>query len=194
MAMPQDVLSSQVIQAAFEPPRTDTKLNLEDYDYGPVAVGDASEGLRVRVWRGFVDGNNIKVEAPGVPAATIFTYSAVTELAFTFDQNGRPFFAFVSAGAAFIRWYDSTIEDFTITALPAGAANPRCQLDDKRFSQTNSSDILLIYVRAGNLCMRRQRDRYTIEYVLANSLPSGRLVQVGMNVVNRFQCMYQPGY
>lgn len=193
MALPQDVLSSQVVYAPFEAPRSEVKLPLEDYDYGGVALSDASQGLKAKVWRGFVDGNDVKFEAPGVSASVIFTEPGITDLAITFDQNGRPFVAYMVGAVAKFRWYDALAAGYSVTTLPAGSKDPRCQLDDKRYSQAQTSDIILAYVRLGTLYTRKQRDRYLIEYAMATGLPAGKLVQVGMNIGNRFQFYVQPG-
>lgn len=189
MALPQNVLSTSNSVLQFEAPRDIAKLPLEDWDKGGVAVGDASQGLRVYDWRCFMDGNDVRVEVPGVVSpSTVISQANIAELAFTWDRAMRPFLAWqLENGTCQYRWYDPLVSDFVISDLPSGSKNPRCQLDDKRVSQSAASDIILAYMNSGELRYRQQRDRYTVERVLKTDLGTKSLVQIGMSRANRFQ-------
>src|SRR5690606_9335710 len=103
----------------------------------------------------------------------------------------QPFLCWRRAdGSAAFRWFDPTLAAFDVVELPAGTTSPRCVLDDKRHVSgtiAGASDIILAYIRGGALYYRQQRDRFLIEYELANGLHGAELDQIGMNTHNRLQ-------
>ncbi len=186
--LPDHVLSTESIPAQFRFPRNIPKRPLISYEYGGVALNDASRGMRVRVWKGeYLDGQ-LFVSADGVAPVAVLSVPNLTDFDFTFDQNMRLAIAYelVGGGSRFY-WYDSTIVSYTTLVLADGTITPRCAIDDNRDYQTSRSDIILAYVRASTLYFREQRDRYTIERSLTNEAGPGGLIQIGMNRVWRFQ-------
>lgn len=185
--LPQHVLSTQSFPAQFRYPRNIPKRMLEQYEYGGIALNDPSQGMRVRVWKGEYVDDNVVVSAEGVPPVSVLNLANVADFDFTFDQNMRVAIAYelVGGGSRFY-WYDTVVSDYVTLDL-GSAITPRCAIDDNRDMQTQISDIILAYVRAGHLYFREQRDRYTIEYELSDQAGPGGIVQVGMNRVWRFQ-------
>jgi len=190
-----EFVSSLLIAGHFLAPDDQTSQNLLDFEWGGIGLSDPSAGLRYQFWtlQYFSDTGDFVLSAPNTPATVVITLPDVTEVSLAFDQNMRPFFAYVQADVAKFYWWDTNIAAFTHTTLPADSLTPRCCLDDKRETQTNSSDIILCYVYNGDLKMRRQRDRYTIEYTVkspfnhpVSGLPA-TLKRVGMNEFNRLQ-------
>lgn len=189
------LLSSLLVSDHFlEPDDRDTALLL-DYESGPIALNNTSEGLFYQAWtcRYFPDTNEFVVEAPNTAQTVVHTAPDVSELSFTFDQNANPFITYVEDGDAKFWWWDTAQGDYAISALPANTLTPRCTHDDKRQSQSGSSDILLCYVTNGALLMRQERDRYTIQYTLQDpflhpvyDLPAV-IKRFGMNKKNRVQ-------
>ena len=164
------------------------------WELAGIALNDASQGLSVQLWRGFLthdldtDIDTVAVSAPTVPLTTLFTGSDITEIDIAFDQNMNPFVAYMQAGVPKIYWYDPTLGEMTHTSLPAGCYDLRCTLDEKRLFNIAESDIMLLYMRAGVLYYRMQRDRYEDEYVLdADAGLEARLLYVVMNVESRLQ-------
>jgi hypothetical protein len=192
--IPEQRLSSVIKYADFYPPDDiDPPNSLTDYEMGGRALNDPSAGLRDRVWTAVADeGGAVRVSAAGVFETLVFTAPGITELSLAFDQNMRPFFAYVQDGQAKFRWYDTVLGANRITNLAAGDRWPRCTMDDKRLSATqqNMSDVILTYVRDGDLYYRQQRDRYENEYLLHEGVP-GRLLRVGMNKINRLQFLFE---
>lgn len=195
MAIPGDRLSSLVIAGHFLSPDNLESFALLDYELGGIGLNDTSEGMRYQTWlaRYFADTGDFVLSADNVPATIVHTVAGVTEFSFTFDQNMQPFITYVEAGVAKFWWWNTDIQAYDISNLPAGSLTPKCCLDDKRESQTTSSDIILCYVHAGALKERNQRDRFTAEFILDNpflhpkfELPA-ILKKVGMNDVNRLQ-------
>lgn len=157
-----------------------------DHEDGPIALSDPSEGLFYQIWTGQIYGGGVFLFSDLVERQDILSALNITEMSFTFDQNGRPTVAYVQYGIAKIWWYDSTIESYATTEIGSGVLSPKVILDDKRQTQTNSSDIILGYIKNENLYYRQQRDRFGTEYLLATDVV-GRLQKIGMGNNLRLQ-------
>lgn len=181
--MPDDELSSTPFPSSFTQPVKVAKE--EDWEFGGVAIGDASQGLLVQLWHCTIEGGAVYVEAPSVAKTKLFDAPGVTDVALAFDQNMNPVVAYVQDGAAKYWWYDPALEAMTFSDLP-GATTPRCTLDDKRAFNASGSDVILAYLKGRDLYFRKQRDRYTVEYLLATNVGSG-LSTVAMGTNNRLQ-------
>lgn len=187
--MPGNVLSTEPINAAFSGARALAVTGLIDYEDGGIAIQDPSEGSQYQRWRGRLLGSDIILDAPEVEPFSVYSGEGITEFSFTFDQNMRPAVAFVQDGVAKLWWFDSVPGQQVITEYP-GAVTPRVILDDKRFTQTSNSDVILGYVRDGALYYRQQRDRFTIERLL-DAGPHVGLVKIGFNVQLRLQYLME---
>lgn len=189
--IPLQKLSSTAVAAEFlEPDDIETPSSLVDYELGGVGLNDSSQGLKVRTWRLRLVGNDVRINADGVPETTLFTRSGITELSLAFDQNMRPYVAFVQNGQSVLRWYDTLAQQQVFLDLAAGTVTPRVCLDDKRPLQVGASDVILAYVLNGNLYFRAQRDRFEVEYLLQEDV-GGRLIRVGMNRKYRLQFLLE---
>lgn len=189
--LPDHVLSTQPHPAQFRYPRNIPRQPLISYEYGGIALNDASQGLRRRVWKAeYIEGEFI-VSAEGVAPVVVLAVNNVDSFDFTFDQNMRVAIAYETAvggtgtGARFY-WFDNTLGGYTTLELGSDAYHPRCALDDNRDYEIGVSDIILAYMRDGSLYFREQRDRYLDEYLLLENAGAG-LIQIGMNNVWRFQ-------
>lgn len=192
MSLPDNVLSTTPVPAPFLVPDDVVRASLlEDFERGGVNLSNPEDGLVVQTWRGFVDGSTVKFESPTWPPSTVLTDAGITELSMSFDQNMRPMVAYMVGSTAKLYWYDSLIEAHTTTTLAAGITSPTLTHDDKRDGRTGASDVLLLYILGGQLRYRQQRDRFTVERVLA-TVPAGttRLRRVGMNTQLRVQIEY----
>jgi hypothetical protein len=152
---------------------------------GGVALNDPSQGLQVKEWTLYLVGDDVTISAEGVAPTVLFSGANITELSLAFDQNMQPVVAYVQAEQARLYWFDSSIPGYTSTVI-AGAITPRVALDEKRPLLVLSSDVILGYIRAGNLYFRAQRDRYLIEYLLKSDV-NATLVTVGMTTNYRFK-------
>lgn len=194
MALPNNALSTAPVPAALLTP--DDRLRssllpatlLEDYDYGGVAVNDASQGVLVQPWRAYLSGSTIYYvpEAGGTPTS-VLTDTDITELSFAFTQGMKITVAYVAAGTTKLYWYNPATLNFTTTTF-AGVASPFLTLDDKRPQALTTADVLFFYVRSGVLYYRQQRDSYATERSLF-TLPVGvtRIVNAGMGENYRVQ-------
>lgn len=195
--IPQHSISSVILPEPFLPPGDLPVLPTFDYELGGIGLSDPSQGLMVQTWKveivdlGNGTGNAVISSTTQAPLV-LFNLPDLTEISLAFDQNMKPFVAYVSQGNAGFWWYDATLPGTRFTALPIGAITPRCTLDDKRGTviSLGLSDIIICYILNGNLYFRAQRDRYTIEYVLYTSFPtvgSPKINKVCMNLQYRLQ-------
>ena len=190
--LPDGVVSSQAIVANTVDPVKQPGDFFVDWERGGVALNDPSEGLLAKLWKLEVVKNesgtqDVQVSAPGTATTILFSGSDISEASLAFDQNMRPFVAYVQGGLAKIYWYDTAIPGQTTTVLSSDVKTPKCTTDEKRPWHLDISDIVLAYIRAGNLCVRYQRERYQNEHVLKAVGATAELVSVGLNKAGRLQ-------
>ena len=172
MSLPSNALSSPTYPADFLDPDSVVRNDpLIDYERGGVGLNDPSQGLLIRNWRARLVGSDVKVCAdPFDPLTEVIVYSAagITELSLAFDQNMRPSLAYLQGDVCKLYWFDSFAAAAVTTTIASGVSSVFMTLDDKRAvsSQVNANDMLLIYLKGPQLCMRQQRDRFATEYVL----------------------------
>lgn len=187
---PQHVLSTTPILGTLLLPNKQPSEVVSN-EWGGVNLNDPSQGLFLKVWTCILVGDDVVLSAPGSPTTVVFSRPNLSEVSLAFDQNMRPFIAFVQTGQSKFYWFDSLIQDFRFTDLPSGSTTPRCTLDDHRQAELSTSDIVLVYIHDGNLCLREQRDRFLIEYILYEdlnlTLQNPRIESICMNSVNRVQ-------
>ena len=195
MALPDNRISDPSVEGDWilAEVRMSSISDILDFEDGGIAINNPSEGLLFQVWRGRLVGGitvpQIILDVPSNPGAgetIIYAASNITEFSFTFDRNMAPVIVFIQDNEAKIRWYDSAEEDYVIDNIGPGIHSPRAFHDDKRSMQTESSDVLISYLRYGNLYYRQQRDRYTVEYLLAENI-GGTILRVGMTDKMRVQ-------
>ena len=166
MAAPENRLSIEPVISNILDPDSRNRGQNEDFEAGPVAVTDTSEGLFHQAWHLTFAGGifTITPETTGTPV-DVLTGQDSTQCSLAFDQNARPSIAWITTGGqAKLYWYDTTQSDFVITDLPAGIRGVMLCLDDKRVMQTGASDILLWFTVLNgsqyDLYQARQRDRF----------------------------------
>lgn len=194
--MPDGVLSTIPRPSRFVGARSLGVTKTIDYEDGGIAIRDPSRGLNYQRWRARLfnagDADSyVVLDAREVPETVVLEVPHIEEFSFTFDQNMQPTIAYVVAGNAYFRWYDTTISEFTTADLGA-AKTPRVLYDDKRLVGSQGyqvSDVLLGYVRDNNLYMRVQRDRYEVEYLLASNV--NPLIKIGFTRGLRVQFMHE---
>lgn len=195
--IPENRLSTTVIYNTLMMPDPQPS-DLVSRQMGGVALNDPTQGLWIKPWtcdtvssEDPLEPDLIRVFADDVPPETVLTDFAVTQVSLAFDQNMRPTIAFVANGVPKLYWYDSALEQPVVTTLASGVISPRVTLDDHRRLQDSASDIILTYIRDGNLYFCMQRDRYTIEYLLKADInleiKDPYIISVAMNNSYRLQ-------
>ena len=185
--LPEGRLSSQNVPAlSILGGRSLTGSLKQDFEDGPIELNDPSAGLYYQIWQALAHDGGVRLYDAQEVGTDVLTALNITEMSFTFDQNGRPSICFTQYGQTKIYWFDSSLGGVTTTTIGAGIGSPKVILDDKRQRQTNSSDIIMGYIKNSQLCYRQQRDRFLIEYVLATGVV-GRLIKIGMGNNLRLQ-------
>lgn len=195
MALPENRLSIEPARAPFIGARAFPTSKIVDYEDGGVGIQDVSEGLLFQRWRALLfnpgqSDSYVQLDAPSVTPFALVSLPGLTEISISFDQLMQPTLAYVQDGIAYLRWYDSAAAEYVTDTIGAGIITPRVSLDDKRYIASNgyqSSDVILAYVKGGNLYYRQQRDRYTIERLLKTGVKP--LIKIGFNRGLRFQFM-----
>lgn len=179
--IPENRLSTTNVPAGLLVPinRNDA---LTDFEFAGVGLQNPSQGLNVQLWRlryNEVTGEFL-LSAPNYPETVQFVRANVSYVSLSFDSNMNPFIGFTENGVSKFWWYDTVLQAqvFDETTI-ATSSSPYATLDDRRQSQSAARDVLLFYVRGGDLYYRQQRDRYTIERSLKTGV-IGEVLLAGM--------------
>jgi len=192
MSLPDNILSSEYITAPFDIAQKNGKLAWRVR--GALGLQDSTYGLEFQEWLGVAtrttrseteikitpskDGEEINITIPESP---------IDQFSFAFDQNMLLVVAYVACGQAKFRWYDTDNSQYVLEELDPSITSIVCAIDDNRQFNIVNSDIILAYIKGGDLCMRVQRDRYVVEYTLTTGLVSKKLTNIGMSDQLRFQ-------
>ena len=186
MPLPEPLLIDEGVTTPFLYPRSKSYPLTESWENGGAALNDPSEELTKYVWQAFTDGTTITVKRNDLATShVILMDSNITEIDLTFDQNMRPCISYVANGISKLYWYDTQQAKQVIDGYPS-IRNPRVSLDDKRRFNVANSDIIFAYQKGDTLCYRVQRERFTIEHVLATNPKKRLLWRIGMGRNNRF--------
>jgi len=184
--MPDNSLSTEPVVTDYLYPDNLVNSADRDYEMGGIAIEDASQGLLYQPWTFWsTDGGPIYCGPLSGGSEMLIDVSGVTSVSGTFDRNMRPAVAYAIGDTGYLWWFDATVNEMTTTTFP-GISEIRVTHDDKRPTADFRSDVLVAYTRDGNLYYRQQRDRYTIERLLAENLV-GQLRNMGMTTALRIQ-------
>ena len=183
---PEPLLIDGGVTTPFLYPRSKNYPLTESWDNGGVALSDPSEDLTKYVWQAWTDGTTITVKRSDLDVYHVVLMDTnITEVDLTFDQNMRPCIAYVANGISKLYWYDTQQAKQVIDEYPV-IMNPRVSLDEKRRFNVANSDIIFAYQKGDTLCYRVQRERFTVERVLATNTKKRLLWRIGMGRNNRF--------
>jgi len=177
MAIIEDRLSTTLVTNSYLYPDSKERHINTDFENGPIAITDLSEGIQYQSWAlTIVSGNfTLTPETTGSPVIILSGQDSI-RCSFAFDKNGRPNIFWTDSGnLSHFYWYDTVAADFVITDYP-DVFSGMLSLDDKRVMESDVSDIILWYTRLVgpqyNLYHRKQRDRYGIEHLMKeNTFP-----------------------
>jgi hypothetical protein len=196
MAILDDRLSTEPVPDTYIPPNGDVSHPLEWHEGGPIAINDTSSGLIFQGWTMTYSDPDFTVtpDTVGLPVV-VHSVAGVTQLSFCFDQNGRVTISYTESDIAYLYWFDTLEGDFVTDPVAAGAISPALTLDDKRTTQTQSSDMLLFYTKqeidlSYTLYYRQQRDRFDDERELKTGVRPN-IANLGMHQGLRVQVTMQ---
>lgn len=192
--MPDNKLASVANPSAFINAGALESSRVKDYEDGPVAIQDPSQGSMHQVWKAEIIGSTVYLSAPNQDTSELVTGIAVSDISIAFNQNAYFYYVWVDQGVTRLRWFDPTAGEYVITSFGTEMRTPKLTLDDKRSSQTGRSDVILAYIRTSDnkLCHRLQRDRFLIERVLADG-PFVSIEKMYFNATNALQFLLTPG-
>ncbi len=179
-----DFSTGSVLETSFLR-RPDAVVPLTAFTFGPRAKGDPSEGLLIRGWYARADNAAGKVYLAGAreeprlgwqPEVELFSFAgdAIDELDVTTDQNGNFVVVAERAGHVWIYYFKPLAGAYVFEDFGVGR-NPRCILDDPR--HPDFSDILVFYVRAGEIQVRTQSDLYATEASTGELLTDNQYIE-----------------
>ena len=187
--LPGNTLASVHEYSEWKHPYPLTDEVTKAYEWGGIDITDTSQGFAAALWvLQYISGELHlgKVNTPLVPVLTVG--AGVVKVALAFDANMRPAYAWqIGEDTCVLRYYDTALADFTEITF-TGIYSPCLTLDDSRTQSSSISDIIFAYLKGNQLCYRQQRDRFLIEYVLAE-VTQHFLMRVGMNKSHRLQFM-----
>jgi hypothetical protein len=202
MAIIEDRLSTQVVQSPWIYPDDANRQLDEDYEIGPIALEDTSEGLQYQSWYLSYDSVagefTVTPETVGSPQVVLTGVFNATQCSLAFDNNGHVNIAYsLLNGQTALYWYDTLIAGWTTTTLPSAVFCPTLTLDDKRYFSTSANDILLWWTEEQpdstyKLYRAQQRDRFDplfpkemaadiYPYIYKCGMNEGLRVQLGLS-------------
>lgn len=173
--------------AEFIAPHNRVKTPLVDYARGGVKLLDSSQGLNVKTWTCEARGDGVFLNAPGVAE---FRIETIPEnplwVSLAFDQNMHYHVTYIleETGAHFYM-YNAEGEKYDVLDL-GDVQTPIIRIDDVNYDALGVCELVLSYIRKGNLCVRLQRDRFGAEYIIERGVGAA-IIQCGMNKRRRFQ-------
>lgn len=157
---------------------------LIDYEMGGVELNNPSQGLDSTLWKLELNKQTgeLKLGKHGEDGEVLLTDKAIKKVSLAFDLNARPAYVLEYDNHVKFTYYD-TVTSQNVTVNFDGVRSPYITLDDRRVENSAGSDILFCYIKGQQLCVRYQRDRYTVEHIL-HDLPHDNymLERVGMAV------------
>jgi hypothetical protein len=171
--LPDNKLSTLPSQGSFIGGRRATVTGQLDYEMGPVAIQDSSEGIQYQLWSSRLENGLVYIKAPNTPEYVFLNLPNVTEMSFSFDHSANIVFVYVQAGVTNMYWWDSSLSEYVTTSYGGDAVTPRVAHDDKRELQSGVSDVIFAYVHidsrdtdgkplTASLRYRQQRERYEV--------------------------------
>lgn len=187
--LPENRLSSEIVIGDFLLPVR--KYPNKSTSFGGINFDDTTQGLSSYTWEGVCDGKNIVI-SNGIHTHTIVSDSPseIYFFDFSFTQSMNYLVCWETIDGSFFKFFDTSVSSYNTVSIE-NVTNMCCSLDDTRYVFSGSSDVILSYQRKSDkaLCVRMQRDRYTIEYELSE-VSQYYLKQVGMMSNNRFGFMF----
>lgn len=191
------LVSSTPVPGTLPIPEVMTRLDhglLVDYEMGGIALQDPSLGMSVRVWKLWLDGNDVRLapdDTPGL-STVLFSASGITELTLAFDGNMTPIVAFVQGGAMKLWWYDLSLTPPAYVTTTFDGTSPYLSFDDRRQRLIGRAEVMLFYLKDGMVKLRALSDRFLVEYDwTAQPVGSERIIAAGLDSGYRMQLVFQ---
>lgn len=181
MALPDNQLAPTPITGDFIGAAAQPITRSVDYEDGPIAIQDPTEGAQYQVWRARIVNNEILLSAPNIAEYVLHSGLGITDVSIAFDQNARLYYVYNQQANTFFSWFDTLTGQTELWDFGELLITPKVTLDDKRATQSGTSDVILTYVKSdGAMYYRQQRDRFQVERQL-DAGPVTGIEKVGKN-------------
>jgi hypothetical protein len=177
MTVPQNKLSDPFVTTDYMYPDDQPRTTLnEDWENGPLAVLDTSEGAQYQAWKITYEGGDfiLTPQTTGPPVIALEGIDSI-QCSFCFDQNANYTITWESAdNQGHLYWYDTAEAQYVTTDFATPIWGLALTLDDKRRLQTGESDMVLWYTLPGPvpgqyiLYSREQRTRFETAHEMQN--------------------------
>lgn len=188
--MPENTLSTEPVPGQWLPPDDRPWRTWEDWELGGLAHRDTSKGLEYQDWRAWYEPLTGKLWVqPQVTLSEpilVMTQLRASYIGLTFDRNMNLSVCWRIGNVIYLYWFDSLSSTY-VTSSWTGGRSPRLTHDDKREEASRWDDVILYYLVEDRLKMRVQRDRFDIEYDLAEVPREMNLYRCGMTNRQRIQ-------
>jgi len=193
MALPQDELSTTTVIGTFTGAAAQPITRVIDYEDGPIALQDPTEGLKYQMWRARIVSNQVLISAPNTTEYALVSGLGLTDISIAFDQNANLHYVYNQLENTYFYWYDTLTGQIEEWDFGEKLITPKLTLDDKRPTQNARSDIIFTYVKSdGALYYRQQRDHFQTERQL-DAGPIVGIEKVGMTDGHRLQWLISRG-
>lgn len=179
------VLSSLPIRGVFVGPVQDPDTPLVDHALGGEALNVTDAGGFTREWTLEYVSGDFRLYREGVAPVVVHSAAGVTELSLSFNLTMRPHIAYSVGAQGYLLWYDSLSSANSVLSLGA-VETPKVGLDETRDLFSDIADVVLAYVKDGDLCVRVQRERFQTEHLLEANI-GGNILNIGPADNLRFQ-------
>lgn len=150
------------------------RVNWLDLELG-TASGLGDSPVRETPYECHTNGDTAEYRRVGdstwIPILTVAGMSQ--SVSFTFDQLMRPMLSYqIGAGlnrvarTAYLYWYDTTMSGYQTISV-ANVFSPLLTFDYPSDASANFAEASWWYLKGGDICYRKQSDRFTVEYVFA---------------------------
>lgn len=179
-------LATVTLPGRFKQPFRFKKEPFCDYARGGVELLDASQGLDVKDWRIDFEDGVATITSEGSPDFVVPDLPInLSWISFAFDQNMHYNVTYTVANKSYLYWYDAVAQGYVTTELD-DVKTPFLRMDDVRNGIEGTNDLILSYLKKGDLYIRLQSDRFGVEYLLEKHA-GNKFLQCGMTEQLRFQ-------
>lgn len=178
--IPNNKITSKYVDGEFI--YENSEEDLIDIHPGGLDIQNIDESPTYQMWEMYYENNIIKLKSlTNNKIYNIRSIEKIEQLSFSFTLNMVLNYLYTKSDKTYLTYYD-TLTQKTVEVVYENMGHPKLVYDDLRTTQSNSSDILLVYINnlTNKLCYRLLRDRYAKEYELYSVPKHTRLIRVGM--------------
>lgn len=137
---------------------------------GGISLNNGSQGRMVQQWTIWYDKdiNYIFVGPKDQSPVWSRPEPGVLGLSLAFDNNMNLVIAYRKIDGCYLYYYNTLSSGYTTRFFPDATAC-RVAVDDPRDFNNGNSDVIFVYTLNNKLYYRQQRDRYDIEYFIADT-------------------------